>query len=206
MNPESFPITTVQVKGQYPHIKPQVLQEVITPYTKKSFFAFSPWKLRAALQQIPWVGTANIRRVWPTTVEVTITEKQPIALWNGQALMAADGSLFTPHVLIYSKELPRLSGPKDQEAMLFASMQKMNQLLHPLNLTVQQLILSPRHSWSLMLSNHIQVVMGQDNIWLRLEQFIETYPKVIGDKAGQALSVDLRYPNGMAVQWRRGRR
>ena len=83
-------------------------------------------------------------------------------------------------------------------------MQKINILLEPLNLSVQQLTLSSRHSWQLILNDGIQVTVGQRDIWKRVQQLVAVFPKVIGVKAKNVVSIDLRYPNGVAVQWKRG--
>ena len=43
---------------------------------------------RARLQQSPWVGTASLRRVLPSTIEITVTERRPMGLAR------VDGRLF----------------------------------------------------------------------------------------------------------------
>ena len=77
----------------------------------------------------------------------------------------------------------------------------MNQMLAPLNLTVAVIDLSERRSWTIKLSNDITVILGQNQIWDRLKNFVAIYPKVIGDNKRQALSIDIRYQNGLAVKW-----
>ena len=203
-NPLSFPIKTVKVKGNYTHISQATIQNTIKPFVHVSFFALQASTLQADLEQLPWVAKANVRRVFPATLIITITEKQPIAVWNNTALITAEGKLFSPDKNTYPSAIPFLNGPDDEEKDLLATMQKINILLEPLNLNVRQLTLSSRHSWRLILNDDIQVIIGQRDIWKRMQQLVAVFPKVVGAKAKNVVSIDLRYPNGVAVQWKRG--
>lgn len=206
MNPRAFPIKKIRVQADYAHVNPALIQKIVTPYVKSSLFGLSASSLQSALKQVPWIGQVNIRRKFPATVVITITEQQPILVWNQTGLMTAQGTLFQPDPATIPANLPSLSGPKGTESEVFSTMQQINQVLQPLNLQVQDLSLSSRGAWSLQLSNGIEVIIGQDNIWPRLQQFVAVYPKIIGSKADQALRIDLRYPNGFAVLWKQKRR
>lgn len=201
VNPILFPIRKVQVRGSYSHVSTQFLQKLITPYVKASFFGLSATNLQHRLEQIPWIAEASIRRKFPSTIVITLQQQQPILIWNNTSLMNQQGVLFTPDSSTIPKNLPRLIGPDGQQQQVFSMMQQLNQFLTPLQLTVQQLNLSSRGAWVMQVSNGIVVVLGKQNIWARLQQFIEVYPKIIGDRANKVISVDLRYPNGLAVKW-----
>lgn len=201
-NVQNFPIKTVQVKGNYPHVSTIVLQDAIKPFVKVSFFALQATDLQSQLQQLPWIASVNVRRIFPSTLIITLQEKQPVAIWNNSALLTKDGILFSPAKDTYPKNLPYLNGPNDEDQHLLSTMQKINDMFRPLNLTVQQLILSPRQSWQLVLSNGITVTIGQRDIWLRLQQLITVFPKIIGNNENKVVSIDLRYPNGIAIKWK----
>lgn len=200
-DPLNFPITNVAVKGDYPNVKEQQLKNLILPYAQQGFFGLSATKLEKGLLSIPWIGEVVIHRVWPSTLEITLTEKQAVAIWNGTSLLMSDGSYFTPEKEQLPNGLPLLFGPINQQQLVFTSWQQMNQLFAPLNLTVQVVELSERQSWTLKLSNEITVVVGQNQLWERLKSFVQIYPKVIGDNAREAQRVDLRYQSGLAVKW-----
>lgn len=201
-NPNSFPIKTVRVEAGYTHLSPPELQKIIVPFTQQSFFGLRAAKLKAAIQKLPLVGTVNVRRKFPATIVVSVVEKQPILIWNKTSLMTAQGVLFTPDASSIPKNLPALFGPTGNEQLVFSTMGQINQALLPLNLTVRALSLSPRGSWTLQLSNGIEVFIGQQALWPRLQQFVKVYPEVVGDKVSKVVSVDLRYPNGVAVMWK----
>jgi cell division protein FtsQ len=200
-NPLLYPITLVTVKGNYADIKTEQLKELILPYAQMGFFGISGNKLEQALLTNPWVNEVTIRRIWPSTLEITLSEKQPIAIWNHTDLLMNDGTclLIEDHKL--PPNLPHFTGPENQQVQVLQAWQQMQQLFAPLNLTVQAIDLSERQSWTIKLSNNIVVIIGQNQLWERLRSFVKVYPNVIADNQRQAISVDLRYQNGLAVKW-----
>ena len=54
----------------------------------------------------------------------------------------------------------------------------------------------------LILANDTKIYLGKKELEARLERFCKAYPAVFAEKADQLSCVDLRYPRGMAVQWK----
>ena len=200
-NPLLFPITNVAVKGDYHDVKEQQLKELILPYAQAGFFGLSARELEQALLTNPWIKEVTIRRIWPSNLDITLSEKQPVAIWNHTGLLMSDGTYLTPEHHELPTDLPQFTGPENQQQQVLTAWLQMNQLLTPLNLTVKTIDLSDRHSWTIKLSNDITVILGQNQIWERLKNFVAIYPKVIGDNKRLATSVDIRYQNGLAVKW-----
>jgi cell division protein FtsQ len=200
-NPQLFPITNVAVKGDYHDVKEQQLKELILPYVQAGFFGLSAGKLEQALLTNPWIKEVTIRRIWPSILEITLSEKQPVASWNHTGLLMSDGTYLTPENHELLENLPQFTGPENQQQQVLTAWTQINQMLAPLNLTVMVIDLSDRLSWTIKLNNNITVILGQNQIWDRLKNFVAIYPKVIGDNKRQALNVDIRYQNGLAVKW-----
>lgn len=65
------------------------------------------------LEEISWIKSATIRRILPDRLEVVITERQPLALWQMDrklALIDADGVVLTRDNLSRFAELPIVVG------------------------------------------------------------------------------------------------
>jgi cell division protein FtsQ len=69
------------------------------------------------------------------------------------------------------------------------------------------LSLSQRYAWTARLDNGITLHLGRaaerDVLKARIDRFVSVYPQLSVAMAGQISSVDLRYPNGLALR-RRG--
>jgi cell division protein FtsQ len=95
-----------------------------------------------------------------------------------------------------------LQGINAERNLVLNNYRHMSELIAGLGLSVRSLALSERQAWDLTLSNGIQVVLGKDNVYQRLQRFINVYPQVIGVRSSEVNYVDMRYPNGMAVSFK----
>ena len=62
----------------------------------------------------------------------------------------------------------------------------------------------PVHSVELVLSNGLRLVVGRDQIMKKMQRFLAVYRSDLQEKVDSVASIDLRYSNGVAVEWREG--
>jgi len=199
----TFPIKWVKIEGSYPHIDQAAFQKKLVPLTTGGFFQVNIEHIKQEALTFPWIYQADVRKVFPNTLIIVLTEQTPVAQWNDSALLNADGDLFVPAITTFPANLPVLYGPKDQSSMMLATFERMNQILKPINLQIQRMDLSDRRAWRIQLSSKVQVILGRYFIWQRLQRFVAVYPKVFATSTRKAKIVDMRYPNGFAVAWQR---
>lgn len=198
---ERFPVNTIKVAASYEHVTHKQLETVLAQHLTKSFFSLSVTKLQNDLNDIPWVESAYVERIWPDTLKIRITERHPVAYWN-QSLITENGTSFSPDGVPAPTGLPRLEGPEDQYTEVLHVYQKLSKILSEYNLSAAGLKLRANHSWVLVLTSGVNVYLGKKDIDVRLVRFCKAYPAVFSAKVDQLASVDLRYPRGMAVQWK----
>lgn len=196
-----FPIKTVRVYG-LTRVSPQEIKNTLLPLLDRGFFVINVEYIKDRLLQIPWTGDIFVRRVWPDKIEITVVEKSPAAKWNGQSLLSTGGELFTPKKNTIPADLPELIGPDGKQVFMLQYLKDMKSLLVPLNAKIARLELTPYLSWKLILDNGMTLQMGHKDVLTRLSQFVKVYPKIIKGSASDVEYVDLRYPNGIAVQWK----
>ena len=202
-NSHAFLIETVQIKGDYTHVPDALIESRVAPLmAQATFFNLNSDAIREVLNDITWVDHVNVRRVFPSTVVISVYEKNPIAIWNKTELMTAEGVLFAPSLDTFPKNLPQISGPDGQDDIALHMFLQINELFSTLSLSVQSLSVSERHVWEFQLSNGIKIIVGENETLERLQRFIMVYPKIIGNKASQVISVDLRYQHGLAIEWK----
>jgi cell division protein FtsQ len=200
-DPEYFPITTIKVAASYEHVTHKELEDVLAKYVGDSFFALPARALQSELNEMTWVDRAIVERVWPDTLKIRLIEKKPVAIW-GKSLMTSDGRLFSEGSDLGDLSLPKLKGPSSQQLEVLQVYEKLSKILSMYGLNATGLHLRDNQSWVLLIGSNIKIYLGKNELDARLLRFCKAYPAVFAQKIEQLASVDLRYPRGMAVQWK----
>lgn len=201
-DPLRFPITTIRISANYNHVTHKQLETVLDKYSQDSFFSLPIGHLHQDLSALEWVKSVQIDRVWPDVVKITLVEKKPIANWN-TALLSEDGEIFNEGGAPVDIALPQLMGPIKQSKQVLQVYQKMSKILSIHGLHADKLILRDNQAWELTLSNGVLLRLGKGDLETKVNRFCKAYPAVFADKPDLLASVDLRYPHGMAVQWKK---
>lgn len=199
--PTSFPIKQFHIEGQLTHEEPQTVQKIIQVGVSGGFFSLNVLQAKAQLLAMPWVSHVSFRRVWPSTLKVRIDEHQAFARFAKNGVLTTDGHIFYPDVSTIPEDLPQLSGSESQAQSLLTFYQTLNPLAKSLGLTIVALNVSAEQSWDLKLSNQIQVILGRVDALKRFQRFALIYPKIAASSKQAITLIDLRYPNGAAVQY-----
>lgn len=200
--PSTLPIRRVKITGVYQHIDRQALQNTVVPLLNQGFFGIDVSAIQERLQQLAWVNQVDIKRVWPDSLVIHVTEQKALARWNDGALLNPQGDVFTPGKYSVDPALPHLWGPVHQQGLALQTYLQLRNVLQPLGVDIRELELTPRQAWRLVLNNSMTVLLGQEQMQERLLRFVKIYPRVVGDHAADIAYVDLRYPHGMAVNWK----
>lgn len=201
-DPKLFPIQHINIQGNFTHIDQSSVKQVIIPFLQKGFIIVNTNDLQERLQQIPWVYTANVRRVWPDTLNISIAEQQPVARFNDAELLNVQGELFSVKSNVIPINLPLFIGAQGEQEIMLQTYQNMLSVLTPLGLKINILGLDDRQSWRLQLSNGIVLLIGKVDPILRLQRFVAAYPQVVGTKSAMVNYIDLRYAHGMVVKFK----
>lgn len=199
---QRFPLEVVQVKGDFRYQSKETLQQVLAEYTGEGFFNMDVDSIRNAVEALPWIASARVRRVWPATLRVYITEHEAVARWNGNGFITTDGEVFFPPDGPAPVALPMLAGPDGQGGKVLESYRRISRTLGKLGLPVKQLTLDRRRAWRLQLVNGVELRLGRQSTGARLQRFVRAYPGLFADRIDALRRVDLRYNNGFSVYWR----
>ena len=206
--PTYFPVNTIKIEASYQHISHKEWETVLSAYTGYSFFTFPVSQLKKALADLAWAQTVAVKRVWPDIIKITLVEKTPVAIMN-HALMTKDGLLFNQGNDLSAYELPVLKSPIGQEKEVLQVFEKLSKILTCYGLHAMTFTMRENGACKLKLSNGILLRLGKKDFELRVLRFSKAYPAIQEGQgrmnADQIESVDLRYPRGMAVQWKNKR-
>lgn len=199
---DQWPLRRVELVGEHRQVPPAQVQAVVATFAGDGFFALSLAELRAALAQLPWVESVEVRKRWPDTLAVRLLEHQPYAVWSSDRLVSRAGHLFAVPGIERLDGLPRLSGPDGEVATVVNFHARAARELAATGQDVVALDLSPRGSWTLRLASGIEVTLGRDQAEARLARFADTLATLLAAEPARRLAhADLRYPNGFALTW-----
>lgn len=201
-NPQTFPITAVQIKGSYAHVDHENLRQTVLPFIQRGFINLDSAGLQDKLLQLPWIAMASVTRIWPNKIQITLAEQHPVAFFGDDALVNAQGQVFNVAGAKDITNLPHFIGGLGQQKLMLQAYAEMLQSLAPLGQTITTLVLDNQHFWRLKLDNGIVLLLGQIQTVERLKRFVKVYTQVVGDKASVINYIDLRYTHGVAVRFK----
>ncbi len=198
--PSLMPINTLTITGSSPKIPLAEINTVLKPYAARGFLWANPEQIRHALDALPWVADAEVRRVWPDRLTVSIRPYTPVARWLGGAgqMVDAQGKVFSVPPAQVPNGLPNLAGPADSGSQLLAQLAKFNIIVAPLGLKVVSLQEDQRGGWRCILNNQVRLLLGSEDVIPALKRWVAIAPQVKEYLVAGA-TMDLRYTNGFAV-------
>ena len=200
------------------YVTPENVQASIASKLTGNFFTIRLAEAQTVFEEVPWVRTASVRRIWPNTLRVTVEEHQPLALWNDNQIINTWAQVFTANQgeLEDDVNLPQFEGPEGKEGLVVSRYAELERWFAPLGLTVKELSLNNRLAWQVKLSSGMTLALARDPgaeaadskggipgalpFSEGLERFVQAMPQINQRTGGRALThADLRYPNGFAI-------
>lgn len=195
-----FPLQRVSLAGELRHVSEQDLRAAIASHTDGGLLSLDVAGIRSAVETLPWVRHASVRRIWPHALAIHIEEQQPLARWGETALVNREGEVFAP--ASRPAGLPILDGPELQRAAVVRFYESLAPVLADYDLEVAALRLDARGAWTLELSDGARVELGTHALEQRLSRFLGALPRLRRQSGRTFGRVDLRYPNGFAIEWK----
>ena len=200
----AIPVEHIIVLGKLEHTKTAALEEMVRPALVGGFLNADLERIRAQLQRLPWVYEVSVRRRWPNALELHVVEQLPIARWGADGFLNHEGEVFrSAGEEEQWEELPLLRGPQGAASLLVGIYQQTIDILSPQKLIVKELTIDDRGQVTARLGGDIVLVIGgEESVEQRLRRFIAIYRTELAAEKGRITRVDLRYQNGLAVDYR----
>lgn len=192
------------------YVDDATVRSAALPRLRGNFFTGDLHAMRAAFETVPWVHHASVRREWPNKLQVTVEEYVALGTWDDidGRLLSVDGVIFSANLDEAEQEgkLLELAGPDDSAAEVAARTLDLQASLAPIHLKLRALTLSKRYAWTAKLDNGITLYLGREQIAgdlkTRIQRFVSAYPSLAARFPNRIESIDMRYPNGLALRQR----
>jgi len=199
------PIEKVEIEGEFENISRNNFREKVIAVIDGGYFTLNLAEVKADLMALPWVDDVSVRRQWPSSLHIKVTEKRAVAYWNNGAMISDRGEVFKPEMIRDKLNLPRLKGPNGQHNKVWLFLTEINKGFSSMGFQVADLSLDGRRAWSVhFLSekavNKIEIKLGRDHADDRLARFVKVFSSVKQFDLKNIEVIDLRYPNGFAMR------
>jgi cell division protein FtsQ len=198
---EQFRLRSLLVQGEFARVAPNDVYRAVHAQLGASFLTVDLGAARAAVEALPWVATASVRREWPGTLRIALTEEVPVATWRGRGLINAAGVVFAEGGAAFAA-LPALAGPEGSAAEVLATYAEMQRAVAASGLVLTRVEQSERRAWIVWFDDGTQVRLGRRDALPRLGRYASVAAPVVAPQAAHIAYVDMRYANGFALGWR----
>jgi cell division protein FtsQ len=206
-----FAVKGITVLGDTQRNSAATLRANVLPKLTGSFFSLDVLQAQRAFEQVPWVRRAVVQRDFPNRLRVRLQEHVPAALFGTEdepRIVNAMGEVFVANAGDITEALPRLVGTEAQAPALLRAYQLFEPVFERHELSIEQLELTSRGSWRLLLDNGAVIDAGrgdENEVLVVLKRFGATLVQTtqnLNRKVPDLESADLRYPNGFALRLR----
>jgi len=204
--PETLPFKSIQIYGELSWIDRDKLNATILENVDGGFFSLNISRLKSRLEQQAWIESVAVRRVWPDVLQITATEQQPVAVWNGVRVINRHGELFNPVDQETPAYLVKVSGPEGSHQLLMNHYFATEKLFQEAGLRVASMDINDRRALQIFLTNGVRILLGrvrnEDESAEEVQRFVNAYKGALSSRIEDVALVDLRYTNGLAVRWK----
>jgi len=206
-----FTLKVIRIEGAggepLRHVNAATIRNAALPHIRGNFFTADLDAVRAAFESVPWVRRASVRREWPNKLVVTLDEHVALGTWgqDGQ-LLSARGDVFTANLAEAEedRQLLAFAGPQGSAQEVEQRYRDLKRWFAPVGVKPEAVTLSGRYAWSVKLDNGIVVELGREQnpsmLQDRVARLVSVYPKLMERLQNRIESVDMRYPNGLALK------
>ena len=198
-----FPIKIISIESKLINSSKENIFKTTKNYLKtKSFFTMDINYLKEEIEKIDWVSIANIKRIYPSEVKITITEHSPVAIWNNDYYLNDKGKIFLANKI--EGNFPLIISNSNRNNILFEyfSLFSKGALENKINEKVKKIEENDIRSLSITLMSNITIMLGSKNINEKIGIFFKAYKTLNSSDLKKIRYIDMRYSNGFAIGWK----
>lgn len=197
------PIERVSVRGDWQYMSAEYLRSELAPnINDMTWLTVDLERLRDQAIAVGWIDEVSVSREWPDALVFNIREQGPSAFWNEGRVLNDRGVVFTPGGIAPPATLPQLAGPQGSGEKVMGYFQELSRRLEPSGMSIRELRLESRGAWRMRLDSGAWVLLGTHQHDERISRLLAAWKGRLAVQGKEIESVDLRYPNGIAVSWR----
>lgn len=169
-----------------------------------ALLGFSPEEARERIVKLPWVESATVRKIYPATIEVNLTERKAFALWqdkDGIQVIERDGKVIAPYEGGRFAALPLVvgEGAASRAELFIAGMARFPGIAS----RVKGYVRVGDRRWDLKLDNGVTVKLPEKGELAAIQR-LEALQVTDGILDRDVVAIDMRLDDRIAVQLAEG--
>ena len=197
--PGALPVTRMSLTGRIQRVRPEAVRAALHPHVRDGLMYLDTRRAAAAIQDLPWVDRAAVRRVWPDGVKVILSEHIPLARWRDHHWLNDRGEIFAAPWNDDADRFTVLDGPESLAPELVRAYREFQTHLAAQNQRLSRVQVDDRRAWRITLVNGLRVELGRRDIQRRFKRLLSVLTPFLAPRLEQIAHVDFRYPHGFAV-------
>jgi cell division protein FtsQ len=198
-NAVGFNIATVALSGQK-HVNREEILATAGVTGRASLLFFDVADARARLLTNPWISEATVQKLLPDRLLITISERQPFALWQKSGrvgVVAGDGTVLEPYVMRRYSMLPHVvgTGAETRAKDFLATLDRYPDI----RANMRTSVLVAERRWNLWLKNGVEVMLPELDVERALDQ-LAGLERDVKLSSRDITIIDLRLPDRVAVR------
>lgn len=195
-------VAELEVAGTGSALEQQQVLAHVGPMMQHNYFTSDLRAIRDKTLELSWVDRVVVSRAWPNAIKLRVMPRHPIARWGTGRLLSDSGDVFNPVNASNTDHLPLMYGPPTHSKMMMRRYHEINELFLPVNLRLKELYLTERMTWFMTFDNDLRVIVDKDQTMSKLQRLSHLAQSDLKPVWGKISALDLRYRNGLAIQWK----
>jgi cell division protein FtsQ len=203
-------LDAIIIKGNIDHSDVSSIRNNIISNVSGNFYNIDLSRTKQIFESISWINQAAVKRVYPSKIEVRLTEFKPKAIWGvreDMKLVDDSGAIFEANAEEDEYDLmPQLIGSEGQGKLMLDMYKVVAIALEPLRNKLKILELNTRGSWIATLEGGAHIELGRGgaaDVVDRANKFsagAEQMLTKLNKKVIDIQYVDLRHAEGYAMR------
>jgi cell division protein FtsQ len=204
-HPDAFVIKELKIKGKFRYLQPAEVDLVLREQDLGNFFSVELDRLKAKVEDIEWVQSADVRRQWPNSLTVSIVEHQPAMRWGDDKWVSTSGSIIALPTNIADADVITLNGDEAQSKRILLQAARWQKHFARDGIELRKAKLSNSQAWTLglyypELDSEFDLLLGSKDVAARIARFKVLFNEQLKFSERTLKRVDARYPDGLAVK------
>lgn len=194
-----FDIDDIQVAG-VAGARAQEVRAIVVPEGRRSILSLNPNDVRARVEGLDWVAHAEVRRLWPSKLQIEVVHRQAYALWQehgGVSVIDANGERLLAERAANHPELPLVVGAGAGPAAepLLIALENLPQV----RARLRALVRVGERRWNLELQSGTTIALPEEDAPAALAALESLHQRhALLDRP--VTQIDLRAPGRMSVR------